>query len=599
MAAEANTYGLPTGENVRRALVRLFREQRANLIAALTPPKQKSAEQLPELPNQLPDIRPGLHDFIDVMTPLITAYWDKAGQTFFAKHDLDPEKWQVVNPHTKAMIEQSVLAFSESTLKTTNLALDEALKRTREELVAGVVTRGESIEQLTDRIQSVFTAAETWRARRIAQTETSRAVHGANEAAALQWGGVAGWEWLLSSDACPMCQTIGRRAKFVRLGQAFAVIGSNPAYAEVKYPPAHPHCNCTVVEVLTEDDSKTPWSATLHQPKPEAQDYPDGQLPGTRPKPEPKPKPAPKPKPKPKPPAKPTTKPQEPHKTIQERLASYTEGDAKVAALAKIQSDVDAAQARQETALAAWKATEHFNQLPRDKWTEEMRTQRRNLSAALMNAQNELNRVRDSVRDRAMEVLLVPPKQRMKIISPQKGKPMSKLPEPLRGEAEKGLEWFGQVLAKGPGPALLVAQGKLVPKNSDDRANATYQQIFLEPHNKSHIVVHEMGHCLEFQHAKESAHAFLKHRVGDEKPAKLKELFPEKGYKDNEFGRKDEFTRSMSLHYAYYTGKDYGTYATEVLSMGVQKLYEDPHGFAAKDPEYCKFILGILDGSLR
>ena len=33
--------------------------------------------------------------------------------------------------------------------------------------------------------------------------------------------------------------------------------------------------------------------------------------------------------------------------------------------------------------------------------------------------------------------------------------------------------------------------------------------------------------------------------------------------------------------------------------MGLQRLYEDPAGFAHSDPEYTKFLLGILDGALR
>jgi len=50
---------------------------------------------------------------------------------------------------------------------------------------------------------------------------------------------------------------------------------------------------------------------------------------------------------------------------------------------------------------------------------------------------------------------------------------------------------------------------------------------------------------------------------------------------------------------AYYVGKDYKYKATEALSMGLQKVFEDPLRFAKLDPEYFKFVLGQLDGSLR
>ena len=48
-----------------------------------------------------------------------------------------------------------------------------------------------------------------------------------------------------------------------------------------------------------------------------------------------------------------------------------------------------------------------------------------------------------------------------------------------------------------------------------------------------------------------------------------------------------------------YSGRVYAdsldeAHATEVLTMGLQRLYEDPVGFAKKDPDYFKFILSVL-----
>jgi hypothetical protein len=175
------------------------------------------------------------------MTPLIEVIWDRAAATFAPRVGLDPDTWSVVNPHTERMIRDATLAFCQSTNATTSLALDQALEATREALIAGVVAKGEALPALTKRIHAIFQAAETWRARRIAQTETSRAVHAAQEAAAIASGVVTGWTWLLSSDACPLCRTVARRTPAVRLGQPFAVIGNNPSYATIKFPPLHPH----------------------------------------------------------------------------------------------------------------------------------------------------------------------------------------------------------------------------------------------------------------------------------------------------------------------------------------------------------------------
>ena len=136
--------------------------------------------------------------------------------------------------------------FCESMNETTSLQLDEALSATKAALKEGIVTHGESIEQLTDRVNAIFDSAERWRARRIAQTETSRAMHAAQEQSAIQSHVVSGWEWLPSSGACPICLAIAARARFVKLGQPFAIIGDNPLYSTIKFPQPIP-----IARVLT------------------------------------------------------------------------------------------------------------------------------------------------------------------------------------------------------------------------------------------------------------------------------------------------------------------------------------------------------------
>ena len=45
-------------------------------------------------------------------------------------------------------------------------------------------------------------------------------------------------------------------------------------------------------------------------------------------------------------------------------------------------------------------------------------------------------------------------------------------------------------------------------------------------------------------------------------------------------------------------GREYKN-ASEIVSMGLQLLFEDPVSFARYDREYFKFIVGILRGDLR
>jgi hypothetical protein len=114
--------------------------------------------------------------------------------------------------------------------------------------------------------------------------------------------------------------------------------------------------------------------------------------------------------------------------------------------------------------------------------------------------------------------------------------------------------------------------------------------------------VHEMAHGIEdvLPGAKSAAQRFLRHRVKDEPLRKLKEVLPDHGYGDWEYGREDDFAKALGAANAWYAGKkELSNGCTEIVSMGVEQLYQDPAGFARADPEYCAFILGILDGRAR
>lgn len=240
---EKNTFNLPRGDRLRRELRSVFASQRRAILRYLATGRKDHAT------GPLPAAWPSWHDFgtgtltlAERMAPLLALTWDAAGSAFAAKVGLDPDRWDVTNPHLAKQIDDAALAFCASTNATTSKKLDIALAETKEALHQGVVKEGESVEVLTKRINAIFDSAEKYRARAIAQTETSRAVHSAQEAMAIRSGVVTGWEWLLSSDACPICVAIAARAPAVRLGHAFAVIGENAHYSRVKFPPAHPHC---------------------------------------------------------------------------------------------------------------------------------------------------------------------------------------------------------------------------------------------------------------------------------------------------------------------------------------------------------------------
>lgn len=272
--AAENTYGLPDGAGIREALAVWFGRQAARVLGTLD-----------TIGVELPAHFPPLTDYDDpmarAMTPLIGAYWDQGGREVRERVGLDPDAWSVVNPYTEAKIRGAALTFCVETNATTSLHLNDALNALRTELVEGIVEQGDTLKQLRKRVEGVFDHAEKYRAQRIAATEASRAVHAAQLESAQESGVVAGLEWLVSGDACPLCQMVATEARQVRLGHAFAEVGHHPQYSTIRHPPLHPGCQCTALEVLKPeyggpDDPE--WSPPLIQPKPGPEyEPPEGQ----------------------------------------------------------------------------------------------------------------------------------------------------------------------------------------------------------------------------------------------------------------------------------------------------------------------------------
>lgn len=102
----------------------------------------------------------------------------------------------------------------------------------------------------------------------------------------------------------------------------------------------------------------------------------------------------------------------------------------------------------------------------------------------------------------------------------------------------------------------------------------------------SRTLVHEFGHTIEryYPGARKAAFDFRKRRVGDEAISVIYKGTTERGWSDKFF--------------SHYCGKDYGSSATEIISMGVEKMYYDPEAFLKKDPDYFEFILKIMWGEI-
>lgn len=120
----------------------------------------------------------------------------------------------------------------------------------------------------------------------------------------------------------------------------------------------------------------------------------------------------------------------------------------------------------------------------------------------------------------------------------------------------------------------------------------TERAMYVSSKTSASVMAHEITHGTEIQNTEvlKKAVAFLKKRSNGEKPKKLKDLT---GLNYD----KDEITYEDLWHArggSHYCGKDYKETATEVLTMGIERLHKNPASFAQEDQEYFDFVVETL-----
>ena len=168
--------------------------------------------------------------------------------------------------------------------------------------------------------------------------------------------------------------------------------------------------------------------------------------------------------------------------------------------------------------------------------------------------------------------------------------------EHLYESIEPATEWFTE-LTKGipqTGPTYLYPlppRRGFMAKNDDGTHFVLLAFSWAAGHHTfAKSCVHELGHVLEKSgNIKQQCIDFLNRRTQGEELVKLSDVTG-RNYKE-EMCKPDHFPDP-------YCGKIYdGTDATEILSMGLQYLYDDPVKFHEKDPDYFNFIINTLKGA--
>jgi hypothetical protein len=171
----------------------------------------------------------------------------------------------------------------------------------------------------------------------------------------------------------------------------------------------------------------------------------------------------------------------------------------------------------------------------------------------------------------------------------------SRLGPSAQGKAQAASDFYGKVLNKERASFVQGSNQATVVSHQDvqnGRAFCEKGKITVSKASSKSTYIHEFGHHIEDQMpgAKEKAQDFLRQRTKGGSVQSMNTVTKSKAYRDDELTLADKFISK-------YTGKVYRDGSTEVVSMGFQHLFEDPIGFARKDPEHFRMIMRIADGT--
>jgi len=188
--------------------------------------------------------------------PVIEAWIDESGRSFLVSlGQQDADQWLVRAPEVIEAARNATLDLCQETIDQFTTDTLRTLEGMRADIAASIEA-GETAGELTNRISTWIKDNARWRARRIAITESARAYNTGLTSAAEGLDFITGWELLLSGDACPMCQMIFRLCPVIPKGGTFGTNGKNKTYKDLKFPPFHPGCRCSLLEVFEDEMPK-------------------------------------------------------------------------------------------------------------------------------------------------------------------------------------------------------------------------------------------------------------------------------------------------------------------------------------------------------
>ena len=220
-----------------KELKKFFKKQEAVIVGRAKSFDTKAA------PKEFFDVKEWTDAMAKEMRPVMQLYFDHAAKQTVGSLSLSASMFRTVQPKLQEGVDQSTLEFCEATQDSTAQDIATALDQLRKEITEGLI-EGDVKNAMMQRVQKVFENASNNRAFNIGVTEASRGQHQAMMITAKESGVVTGKTWLLSNDACPLCKPLN--GKTVGLDENFTKDGTG-VYSDIKCPPRHPQCRCTLL----------------------------------------------------------------------------------------------------------------------------------------------------------------------------------------------------------------------------------------------------------------------------------------------------------------------------------------------------------------
>jgi HK97 family phage portal protein len=148
--------------------------------------------------------------------------------------------------------------YEQRTTKVSNSIDEETDKQLKASLSEGI-NAGESIADLSNRVESIFGAASGYRAEAIARTESIKSTTWATVDAWRQSGVVTGYRWVSLPDACQYCAAMNGQilpitdgSSYYKVGDTLEVGGQSMTftYDNITGPPLHVNCRCDLEPIL-------------------------------------------------------------------------------------------------------------------------------------------------------------------------------------------------------------------------------------------------------------------------------------------------------------------------------------------------------------